>query len=182
MKLFLIMFPLLILQLVSLHGAIAPLSREELKKTLVQVQSLARDLQRDLDVATSAKLALSAQLGRAEQSLDTAAKETVYLQARIDEQGRRLEAAEIAVEVQKMRADKEHAVAQANARERDVFVWFFAGAGALAVTFAVGPHMARALSLNPLWSLGSYTALFLLSVAGFYALVRVILSKIVHSL
>jgi len=178
----LVMFTLLTMDLLSLRAAAPTVSREDLKKTLMHMQQLARDLQGDLDAATAAKMALGAQLGKAEKSLVSAGARADDLQAQVDEQSRRLEAAELAVEIQKKRADREHFIAQKNARERDVFVWFFAGAGALAVTFAVGPALARALSLNPLWSLGAYAALFLLSLGAFYALVRIILAKIIHTL
>ena len=189
MRIFAFMSFLLTINLLTLRAATPTISREDLKKTLVHVQQLAHELQSDLDAATVAKLALGAQLTAAEQHLVDAQKRADDLQGQINMQAALLEAArqEAALEKDRAnkeaaRADREHAIAQENARERDVFVWFFAGALALAITFAVGPHLAKIMTLNPLWSLGAYVALFLLSLGGAYALIRIILTRIVHAL
>ncbi|CAN5327161.1 hypothetical protein BH09VER1_BH09VER1_48980 [soil metagenome] len=87
MKTFL-MSALLLINLHSLTARAQTVTREDLKKTVAHMQSLAHELQGDLDAATAAKEALATQLGQAEILLADSQSRADDLQAQIDEQAR----------------------------------------------------------------------------------------------
>lgn len=83
-----LMSSLLIINLLSLTARAQTVTREDLRKTVVHMQQLARELQGDLDAATAGKLALAAQLSKADAALQEAGSRADALQAQIDEQAK----------------------------------------------------------------------------------------------
>lgn len=109
MKIFL-MSAILFINLLSLTAKAQTVTRADLKKTVAHMQQLAHELQGDLDAATAAKLALSAQLGKVEEALIDSQERADALQVQIDEQAReqaeRLNAAILATTKAEAQRDK----------------------------------------------------------------------------
>lgn len=83
-----LMSAFLILNLLSLTARAQTVTREDLRRTVVHMQQLAREMQSELDAATVAKLALSNQITALEATLSEAQARADTLQAQLDEQTR----------------------------------------------------------------------------------------------